>query len=68
MFGVDSFTYPCHIILETIFMSNIPESFLPSSKDVLNEALTMVANSHLYDEKITKSIIGTRNCLLFYKR
>lgn len=58
--------YPCHLMLHTIFMGGIPESFLPYSVDDLNEALTMVANSHVYDRKITDAIIGTRNFLSLY--
>lgn len=58
---------PCHTILLTAFMSHIPESFLPYSIDVLNEALTIVANIVVSDDKkMAKAIIVTRNCLSFY--
>ena len=49
-------------------MDNIPESFSPYSIDTLYEALTMVANSNLFDETITKSIIETRDCLMLYTK
>ena len=59
--------WPCHNILFSIFSSSIPESYLPYPIDVLNEALTMIANSHMYGE-ISKDIIGTRNCLAYYSQ
>ena|SRR4030042_5903937 len=59
--------WPCHDILSSFFgWHTIPESYLPYPKDVLYEALTMVANSNLYGESSKEDIIGTRNCLIHY--
>lgn len=41
--------WPCHFILHSIFINKIPESFLPYPKDVLEEALNIVAKSY-WDE------------------
>ena len=40
--------WPCHFILHSIFLSKIPESFLPYPQDVLEEALNVVAK-HYHD-------------------
>ena len=40
--------WPCHFILHSIFLSKIPESFLPYPKDVLEEALNITAKLY-YD-------------------
>ena len=59
--------WPCHDILFSIFSFWIPESFLPYPIDVLNKALTIIANNNAYKE-ISKDIIGTRNCLMYYTK
>jgi len=38
--------WPTHIILESIFLGCIPESFLPYSQDILEEALNIVAKQY----------------------
>ena len=35
--------WPCHFILESIFIGKIPESFLPYQPFILEEALNIVA-------------------------
>jgi hypothetical protein len=40
--------WPCHFILHSIFLSKIPESFLPYPQDVLEKALNIIAK-HYYD-------------------
>lgn len=58
--------HPCHIILHTAFMGIIPESFLPYSVHTIWDALTVVANSGLYDEKQSLLIMKQREFLTFY--
>lgn len=38
--------WPCHFILHSIFLSKIPESFLPYPQNVLEEALNIVAKHY----------------------
>lgn len=40
--------WPSHFILHSIFLSKIPESFLPYPQDILEEALNIVARQY-YD-------------------
>lgn len=50
--------WPCHFVLHSIFLSKVPESFLPYPQDVLEEALNIVAKHH-YDNgdfQISKDI------------
>ena len=47
--------WPCHFILNSIFMSRIPESYLPYGQDVLEEALNIVAKDYFDRGEITSS-------------
>jgi hypothetical protein len=38
--------WPCHFLLDSVFGPTIPESFLPYPKDVLEEALNIVAKHY----------------------
>ncbi len=62
--------WPCHSMLFTIFCGQIPESFLPYPEDVLNEALTMMANYYYKygNKEIAEAIIGTRDYISFYTK
>ena len=61
--------WPCHFLLDSVFGPTIPESFLPYPKDVLEEALNIVAK-HYYDSgniQISKAIQETMPCILCYE-
>jgi hypothetical protein len=38
--------WPCHFLLDSVFGPGIPESFLPYPKDVLEEALNIIAKRY----------------------
>jgi len=61
--------WPCHFLLHSALGPTIPESFLPYPKDVLEEALNIVAK-HYYDSgniQISKTIQETMACILWYE-
>jgi hypothetical protein len=62
--------WPCHFILHSIFLSSIPESFLPYPVDVLEEALNIVAKSYWGegDRKYSDTIKQSIGSLLYYKK
>jgi hypothetical protein len=39
--------WPCHFILESIFIGKIPESFLPFTPVILEKSLNIVAEHYL---------------------
>ncbi len=60
--------WPCHFILHAIFLSKIPESFLPYATDILEEALNIVAKQY-YDNgdlKTYRDIQGSIASLIAY--
>lgn len=63
--------WPCHSMLFAIFRGGIPESFLPYPEDVLNEALTIMANYYYKcgNKEIAEAIIGARDYVVsFYTK
>lgn len=61
--------WPCHFLLNSVFGPGIPESFLPYPKDVLEEALNIIAKRY-YDRgdfQISNKIQETMICIPFYK-
>jgi len=63
--------WPCHCVLwRVFFFSGIPESFLPYPKDVLEDALNIVAKSYWDegDRKTSNLISGSISALIFYKK
>jgi len=62
--------WPCHYILQSIFISKIPESFLPYSQDILEEALNIVAKQYhdAGDVKASKNIQETIVYLWLYTK
>jgi len=61
--------WPCHFLLDSVFGPGIPESFLPYPKDVLEEALNIMAKRY-YDRgdfQISNKIQETMICIPFYK-
>ena len=62
--------WPCHFLLDSVFGPTIPESFLPYPKDVLEEALNIVAK-HYYESgniETSKDIQKTMTCLYYYAK
>ena len=60
--------YPCHFLLDSVFGPEIPESFLPYPKDVLEEALNIVAKDFFDrgDIKTSKDIQKTMISIYHY--
>jgi len=60
--------WPCHFILDSIFFGSIPESYLPYPKEVLEEALNIVAKCYWDegDKKMFDTIQDTMASLLVY--
>ena len=62
--------WPCHFILDSIFFGTIPESFLPYPKEVLEEALNIIAKSY-WDEgnkNISNDIQKVMASLMAYEK
>ena len=61
--------WPFHFLLNSIFIGGIPESYLPYSQDILEEALIIV-EKHYYktgEKEISNKIQLTRSYLVSYK-
>lgn len=56
-------SWPFHSLLFSIFQSNIPESFLPYPKDVLNEALEEILNLYSTNSKEFEAVNYTKSSL-----
>ena len=62
--------WPSHFILHSVFLNKIPESFLPYQKNVLEEALNIIAKQY-YDNgdfKVSKNIQESIASLAAYVR
>ncbi len=60
--------WPFHSLLFSLFQSNIPESFLPYPKDILNEALDIILQRYNQNSKEYEAINITKSAVLsFYE-
>jgi hypothetical protein len=61
--------YPYHQLLFSVFQSDIPESFLPYPKQILEEALNAISEIYFNSGKkeLSNAIQNTIPFLLFYK-
>lgn len=60
--------WPCHFLLDSVFGPTIPKSFLPYPKDILEEALNIVAKN-FYDSgniRASMDIQKTMQCIYYY--
>jgi hypothetical protein len=62
--------WPCHFILGSIFFGSVPESYLPYPKEVLEEAINIIAKRYWDegDKKMSDTIQDTMGSLLAYEK
>lgn len=56
--------WPCHFMLRAIFIGKIPESFLPYPKNVLEEALNIIAKDY-YDKGDVETSRGIQGAIAY---